>query len=174
MTRVVDPDSDAYTKETRLASKRAMPTQASADLAAIGAPQVWSEEQGDGVRLAVIDTRRRHRPRGAARRTWSTRSSERGGDDFDGNGVPGDEFGVNLAHLAIARGADGTRLGLGAHQQRLATGTAPTSARAATGATAPPIASIAAGSAARARAGSASRRARRSSPSTCRRTCARA
>lgn len=112
VTRVVDPDSDAYKKEVRLASKRAMPTQASPDLMAIGAPQVWTEEQGDGVRIAVIDTGI-DIDHAAIRPNLVDKVSERAGNDFDGNGVPGDEFGANFAHLAIARGADGTRVGLG-------------------------------------------------------------
>ena len=47
--------------------------------------------------------RRRHRttPRCARTSSIGTSVSERGGN-VDGNGVPGDEFGVNLAHLAIA------------------------------------------------------------------------
>ena len=98
-----------------------MPTQASPDLIAIGAPQVWTEEQGDGVRLAVIDTGV-DIDHAALRPNLVDKVSERAGNDFDGNGVPGDEFGVNLAHLAIARGADGTRLGARAHHQRLGLG----------------------------------------------------
>ena len=112
VTRVVDADSDAYKKEVRLAGKRAMPTQASADLQAIGAPQVWTEEQGDGVRLAVIDTGI-DIDHASLRPNLVDKLSERGGADLDGNGVPGDEFGANFAHLAIARDTDGTRLGLG-------------------------------------------------------------
>ncbi|MFI5314774.1 MAG: S8 family serine peptidase [Myxococcota bacterium] len=113
VTRVVDPDADAYQKQVRLASqKRVMPTQASPDLAAIGAPQVWGEEQGDGVRLAVIDTGI-DVDHAALRPNLIDKTSERGGADLDGNGVPGDEFGANLAHLAIARGDGPTRLALG-------------------------------------------------------------
>ena len=112
VTRVVDPESDAYKKSVRMAGKRAMPTQASPDLQAIGAPQVWSEEQGDGVRLAVIDTGI-DIDHSSLRPNLIDKLSERGGQDLDGNGVPGDEFGANFAHLAIARGTDGTRLGLG-------------------------------------------------------------
>ena len=113
VTRVVDPDSDAYQKQVRLAGqKRAMPTQATPDVAAIGAPQVWAEEQGEGVRIAVIDTGV-DIDHAAVRPNLVDKSSERAGDDFDGNGVPGDQFGVDLAHLAIARGNGTTRLALG-------------------------------------------------------------
>jgi subtilase family protein len=112
VTRVIDPDADTYKKQVRLgAQKRAMPTEASPDLSAIGAPQVWGEEQGEGVKLAVIDTGV-DIDHASLRPNLFEKASERGGDDFDGNGVPGDRFGANLAHLAIAHGAQ-TRLALG-------------------------------------------------------------
>jgi hypothetical protein len=112
VTRVVDPDADAYQRQVRLgAQKRAMPTQATPDLSAIGAPQVWGDEQGEGVRLAVIDTGI-DIDHASLRPNLVDKPSERGGDDMDGNGVPGDRFGANLAHLAIARGTQ-TRLALG-------------------------------------------------------------
>ncbi|HXZ86882.1 MAG TPA: S8 family serine peptidase, partial [Myxococcota bacterium] len=113
VTRVVDPDADEYRKSVQLAAqKRAMPTQASPDLAAIGAPQVWSDEQGDGIRIAVVDTGV-DIDHASLRPNLVQKPNERGGDDFDGNGVPGDEFGVNLSDLAVAHGSSGTRLGLG-------------------------------------------------------------
>jgi hypothetical protein len=113
VTRVIDPDSEAYQKQVREASqKRVMPTQASADLSAIGAPQVWNQEQGENVRIAVIDTGV-DIDHAALRPNLVSKPNERAGDDFDGNGVPGDQFGANLAHLAIARSAGGTRLALG-------------------------------------------------------------
>jgi hypothetical protein len=113
ITRVLDADSEAYEKTVRLASqKRVMPTQATPDLSAIGAPQVWNQEQGEGVRLAVIDTGI-DIDHAALRPNLVDKTNERGGDDFDGNGVPGDEFGANLAHLAIAHGNGETRLALG-------------------------------------------------------------
>jgi subtilase family protein len=112
VTRLVDPDAEAYQKQVRLgAQKRVMPTQATPDLSAIGAPQVWNEEQGEGVRIAVIDTGV-DIDHAALRPNLLDKPNERGGDDMDGNGVPGDRFGVNLAHLAIARGPQ-TRLALG-------------------------------------------------------------
>ncbi len=113
VTRVPDPDSVGYRADVqRSGSKRAAANAASAELAAIRAPQVWNEEQGDGVRLAVIDTGLdvNH---AALIPNLLEKSNERLGDDFDGNGVPGDRFGVNLAHLAIARDDDGARLALG-------------------------------------------------------------
>ena len=109
VTRVVDPDSDGYrTAVQRSAVKRAAANSASPELVAIGAPQVWGQEQGDGVRLAVIDTGvdANH---AALVPNLVEKSSERDGDDFDGNGVPGDRFGVNLAQLAIARDEQGAR-----------------------------------------------------------------
>jgi len=113
VTRATDPDADAYQKQVQMAAqKRAMPTQASSDLAAIGAPQVWSEEQGEGIRLAVIDTGV-DIDHASLRPNLVQKASERAGDDFDGNGVPGDEYGVNLSDLAIAHGGAGTRLALG-------------------------------------------------------------
>jgi len=112
VTRVVDPDADAYQKQVRLgAAKRVMPTQATPDLSAIGAPQVWNEEQGEGVRIAVIDTGV-DIDHAALRPNLLDKPNERGGEDLDGNGVPGDRFGANLAHMAISRGAE-TRLALG-------------------------------------------------------------
>ena len=113
VTRVVDPDTEGYRSAVQLSrSKRAATNAAGALLVAIGAPQVWGEEQGDGVRLAVIDSGidANH---AALLPNLYEKSSERGGDDFDGNGVPGDRFGVNLAHLAIARDDEGARLALG-------------------------------------------------------------
>ncbi len=114
VTRVVDPDTDGYrTAVQRSAVKRAAANSAGAELVAIGAPQVWGEEQGDGVRLAVVDTGVdvNH---AALIPNLLEKPSERDGDDFDGNGVPGDRFGANLAHLAIARDdAGGARLALG-------------------------------------------------------------
>ncbi|HTO68651.1 MAG TPA: S8 family serine peptidase [Myxococcota bacterium] len=113
VTRVVNADDDAYQKQIQQAAqKRAMPTQASPDLSAIGAPQVWTEEQGDGIRLAVIDTGV-DIDHASLRPNLLRKPNERAGDDFDGNGVPGDEFGVNLAALALAHGAGGEKLGLG-------------------------------------------------------------
>ncbi len=113
VTRVIDPDAEAYQRSVRQTSqKRVMPTQATPDLSAIGAPQVWNQEQGENVRIAVIDTGI-DVDHAALRPNLMSKPNERAGDDFDGNGVPGDVFGANLANLAIARGADGTRLALG-------------------------------------------------------------
>jgi hypothetical protein len=113
-TRVFDADAEAYRNEVRLTTqKRAQPTEASPDLQAIGAPQVWGEEQGVGVRIAVIDTGI-DIDHASLRPNLVDKRAERDGSDMDQNGVPGDEFGVNLAQLAIARGDNGeTRLGLG-------------------------------------------------------------
>jgi hypothetical protein len=74
---------------------------------------VWNQEQGDGVRLAVIDTGLDANHAALAPNLFE-KASERDGDDFDGNGVPGDRYGVNLAQLAIARDEAGARLALGA------------------------------------------------------------
>jgi hypothetical protein len=114
VTRVVDPDADGYrTAMLTSAVKRAAANSASPELVAIGAPQVWGQEQGDGVRLAVIDTGvdANH---AALAPNLHDKSSEREGDDLDGNGVPGDRYGVNLAQLAIAHDEQGARLALGA------------------------------------------------------------
>jgi len=113
VTRALDPDSEGYHAAVRLSSaKRAPVNAAGPELDAIGAPQVWSDEQGDGVRLAVIDTGIDVNHASIAGNLLE-KPSEREGDDFDGNGVPGDRFGVNLAQLAIATDDDGTRLALG-------------------------------------------------------------
>ncbi len=114
VTRVVDPESDAYRTEVqRSAVKRAAASAAGPELTAIGAAQVWSQQQGDGVRLAVIDTGidANH---AALAPNLHDKSSERGGEDLDGNGVPGDRYGVNTAQLAIARDESGAKLALGA------------------------------------------------------------
>ncbi len=113
VSRILDPEAEAYRSSVRTAgSRRAAANSAGAELVAIGAPQVWGEEQGDGVRLAVIDTGIdvNH---AALVRNLLEKPSERAGDDLDGNGVPGDRFGVNLAHLAIARDDSSARLALG-------------------------------------------------------------
>lgn len=113
VTRTLDPDAEAYQKQVRLTSqKRVMPTQATPDLSAIGAPQVWNQEQGENVRLAVIDTGI-DVDHASLRPNLVTKPNERAGDDFDGNGVPGDVYGANLANLAIARSGGETRLALG-------------------------------------------------------------
>ena len=113
VTRAIDPDAEGYRAAVRLSSsKRVAVNAAGAELHAIGAPQVWGDEQGDGVRLAVIDTGIDVNHASLAANLLD-KSNEREGDDFDGNGVPGDRFGVNLAHLAIARDEDSTRLALG-------------------------------------------------------------
>ncbi|MGH2901569.1 MAG: S8 family serine peptidase, partial [Solirubrobacteraceae bacterium] len=114
VTRALDPDTEGYRAAVRQSSsKRVAVNAAGAELDAIGAPQVWGEEQGDGVRLAVIDTGIDVNHASIAGNLLD-KSSERDGDDYDGNGVPGDRFGVNLAQLAIATDDDGTRLALGA------------------------------------------------------------
>jgi hypothetical protein len=113
VTRLSTDRDDEYKSELRLATaKRVQVNEASPDLAAIGAPQVWGQEQGENVRIAVVDTRVdvNH---AAIAPNLHDKPNERMGDDFDGNGVPGDRYGVNLAHLALARGPDGMRLGLG-------------------------------------------------------------
>jgi hypothetical protein len=113
ITRLHTDRDDEYKSEVRLATaKRAQVNDASPDLDAIGAPQVWGDEQGENVRIAVIDTGVdvNH---AAISPNLHDKPNERMGDDFDGNGVPGDRYGVNLAHLAIAHGPDGARLGLG-------------------------------------------------------------
>ncbi len=113
VTRIVDPEAEGYRMASRqTGSARAAAKRAGPELEAIGAPQVWSEEQGDGIRLAVVDTGIDVNHASLAPNLLD-KSSERLGDDLDGNGVPGDRYGVNLAQLAIARGDAGTRLALG-------------------------------------------------------------
>lgn len=113
VTRVVDPETDAYRSSvSRASSSRVAANAAPGELVAIGAPQVWSDEQGDGVRLAVIDTGIDVNHAALAGNLLD-KASERDGDDLDGNGVPGDRFGVNLAQLAIARDGGAARLALG-------------------------------------------------------------
>lgn len=113
VTRVVDPETDAYRSSvSRASSGRVAAHSAPGELVAIGAPQVWSDEQGDGVRLAVIDTGIDVNHAALAQNLLD-KASERDGDDLDGNGVPGDRFGVNLAQLAIAHDGATARLALG-------------------------------------------------------------
>ena len=113
VTRVLDPESEGYRSAVALSTrKRATANAAGAELVAVGAPQVWSEEQGDGVRLAVIDSGLdvNH---AALIPNLLEKPNERLGDDLDGNGIPGDRFGVNLAQLAIAHDDSGAHLALG-------------------------------------------------------------
>src|SRR5262249_15970906 len=87
VTRVIDREAETYEKQVRQASqKRVMPTQASTDLSAIGAPQVWNQEQGESVRIAVIDTGI-DVDHASLRPNLVVKPNERAGDDFDGNGV---------------------------------------------------------------------------------------
>lgn len=81
-------------------------------LRAIGADQAWTRSRGAGVTVAVVDTgvdvnHASLEPR------LRIKSSERQGNDVDGNGIPGDELGVNFAHLAIAHGTGVPYLALG-------------------------------------------------------------
>jgi subtilisin family serine protease len=82
------------------------------ELEAIGAPRAWSRATGSGVTVAVVDT-------GvdvdhlAIALNLPLKESEGPGYDGDGNGIPGDELGVNFAHLAIAHGEGPPRLALG-------------------------------------------------------------
>lgn len=113
VTRIVDPEAEGYRMAARqTGSARAAAKSAGPELEAIGAPQVWSEEQGDGIRLAVIDTGVDVNHASLAPNLLD-KSSERLGDDLDGNGIPGDRYGVNLAQLAISRDDGGSRLSLG-------------------------------------------------------------
>ncbi len=97
----------------RLASYEPDPKGATRDLRAIRAQEAWRSHSGRGVSIAVIDTGLDVNHVALAPNVIS-KASERGGRDADGNGVPGDESGVNLAHLALARGDDGPPfLGLG-------------------------------------------------------------
>jgi subtilisin family serine protease len=81
-------------------------------LAAIGAPRAWSRATGSGVTVAVVDTGVdvNHL---ALSRNLVLEDTEGRGQDGDGNGIPGDELGVNFAHLAIGQGDGPPRLALG-------------------------------------------------------------
>ena len=82
------------------------------ELQGIGMPQAWSWGRGAGVGVAIIDTgvdQNHVSILGNLRR----KRDETLSFDADGNGIPGDEAGVNLAHLAIAHGAGAPRLALG-------------------------------------------------------------
>ncbi|MFQ5697343.1 MAG: S8 family serine peptidase [Myxococcota bacterium] len=85
------------------------PTQA---LRSIGAERVGSRSRGDDVIVAVVDTGVdvNH---AALEPQLRVKSSERQGNDVDGNGIPGDELGVDFAHLVIAHGAGAPYLALG-------------------------------------------------------------
>ena len=82
------------------------------ELEAIGAPRAWSRATGSGVTVAIVDTGVdvNHL---ALSLNLPLKESEGRGYDGDGNGIPGDELGVNFAHLAIAHGEGPPRLALG-------------------------------------------------------------
>jgi hypothetical protein len=83
------------------------------DLGAMQARRAWQRAAGDGVLIGVVDSGidLAHVALDGAVRI---KRSEHAGTDVDGNGVPGDEYGANFAHLALTRGGDGVpRLGLG-------------------------------------------------------------
>jgi subtilisin family serine protease len=79
---------------------------------AIGAPRAWPRATGEGIAVAIVDT-------GvdvghpAVSASLRLKEPEHPGHDSDGNGIPGDEVGVNFAHLAIAHGDGPPRLALG-------------------------------------------------------------
>ncbi|MCP4006189.1 MAG: S8 family serine peptidase [bacterium] len=85
---------------------------ASWDLRALGAPEAWTRGQGAGVRIGVVDSGVdiNH---AALVPNLVSRATERMGQDIDGNGIPGDEHGANLAHLAISRVDGKPRIALG-------------------------------------------------------------
>ena len=69
----------------------------------VGAPEVWDRVRGRGIGIAIVDTGVDLNHRiviGSVR----DKQSERGTDDGDGNGIPGDARGANFAHIAIAHG----------------------------------------------------------------------
>jgi len=82
------------------------------ELEAIGAPEAWQQVRGRGVGIAVVDTGVdvNH---SAVERNIRTKQDEQGRGDADGNGIPGDQRGINLAHLAISHGYGPPRLALG-------------------------------------------------------------
>lgn len=78
----------------------------------IGVQEAWSRTRGEGVGVAVVGTGLdvNHTALSASLRT---KPDERPRRDNDGNGLPGDDFGINLAHLAVAHGAGPPFLALG-------------------------------------------------------------
>lgn len=83
------------------------------ELREIGAPRVWrSVAAGGGVGIAVIDTGVDVNHLAVSSRL-RVKHGEAPRSDADGNGIPGDELGVNFAHLAIAHAGGAPRLALG-------------------------------------------------------------
>lgn len=82
------------------------------ELLEIGAPEAWTKSDGRGVGIAIVDT-------GvdidhvAVRASLRTKPYEGSGNDSDQNGLPGDHWGANFAHLAIVHGGGTPRLATG-------------------------------------------------------------
>ena len=83
------------------------------ELASLRASSAWASATGAGIGVAVVGTGvdRNHLSLSGRLRA---KLGEPVADDADGNGIPGDVFGINLAHLAVVRGPGGTRLALAA------------------------------------------------------------
>ncbi len=83
------------------------------DLREMQAARAWKRAAGDGVLIGVVDSGV-DLGHAALDGVVRVKRSEHPGADVDGNGIPGDEYGANFAHLALVRGSDGIpRLGLG-------------------------------------------------------------
>jgi subtilisin family serine protease len=112
---LLEPPRREPRTEDEIVDQRERPTDAAAgewELVALGAKRVWKRQDGSGARIAIVDTGVdvNHL---AISPSLRTKPSERSGADGDGNGLPGDESGVNFAHLAVVRGAGPPRLALG-------------------------------------------------------------
>ncbi|MFQ5514188.1 MAG: S8 family serine peptidase [Myxococcota bacterium] len=85
---------------------------ASWDLEEIGAPAAWRRGRGRGVGIGIVDTGVdvNHL---AISPNLRSKTDEPPREDRDGNGVPGDWSGLNLAHLAILHSEGPPRLALG-------------------------------------------------------------
>jgi subtilisin family serine protease len=81
-------------------------------LRAVRAPEAWKRSEGASVGIAVVDTGVDGNHMATAM-LFRLKPDERPGHDGDGNGVPGDDVGINVAHLAVARRGGPPFLGLG-------------------------------------------------------------
>lgn len=111
----LDAPRDRPPDSVRLASRKRgfdPPQSMRWDHRALGTSEVWSRSDGSGVLIAVVDTGVDTNHISIAP-NLRAKAAARLPANRDGNGVPGDEIGVNLAHLAIARGSGAPRLALG-------------------------------------------------------------
>ena len=115
-TSFVEPKSPEQAFQSRIQPAAfeagSAPGAVSWDLEQIGAPTAWRKGQGSGVGIAIVDTGvdLNHL---AISPNVPVKSDEYAGFDGDGNGIPGDGAGVNLAHLAIVHDGEVPRLALG-------------------------------------------------------------